>query len=325
MVLTDLRGYGDSDKPDSAPDHVTYAKKTMARDQHAVMSSLGFDRYAVVGHDRGARVGHRMTLDYPEAVVAHAASDIVPTLHAFTHVDAEFARGYYHWFFLTAGDGIPERLIGADPAFWVRTRMGSRHHGGVTIDEAALAEYVRCFSDPRAIHASCEDYRAAATIDLEHDRADAEAGRRVGCPTLLLWGAHSFVGRHYHVPAAWREYAPLAQDAALPCDHYVPEEAPAETLGHLATFLGQHMGTITERRPDAAGSSRPAYAATAEGSARACAATSPRTCSRTVGVPARAGIRAQLGHDLSTRVGQDVMGVARWPIETRGPSHRPCP
>ncbi|MGH3811351.1 MAG: alpha/beta fold hydrolase [Pseudonocardiaceae bacterium] len=247
VVLTDLRGYGDSDKPESSPDHATYAKKTMARDQHEVMSSLGFDRYPVVGHDRGARVGHRMALDFPEAVVAYAALDIVPTLHAFTHVDAEFARGYYHWGFLTAGDGIPERLIGAHPEFRVRTRMGSRHHGGVPIDEGALAEYVRCFSDPKAIHASCEDYRAAATIDLEHDRADADAGRSIRCPTLLLWGAHSFVGRHYDVPAAWQEYAPLAHGSALPCDHYVPEEAPAETFEHLIGFLGQHVEGLTER------------------------------------------------------------------------------
>lgn len=211
------------------------------------MSTLGFHRYALVGHDRGARVGHRMALDYPDAVVAYAALDIVPTVHAFTHADAEFARGYYHWFFLAAGDGIPERLIGADPAFWVRTRMGRRRHGGVPIDKAALTEYVRCFSDPQAIHASCEDYRAAATIDLEHDRADADAGRRVGCPTLLLWGAHSFVGRHYDVPAAWREYAPRAQGAALPCDHYVPEEAPAETTKHLAAFLGQQIARSHQR------------------------------------------------------------------------------
>ncbi|HEX2140664.1 MAG TPA: alpha/beta hydrolase [Candidatus Limnocylindria bacterium] len=244
VVLTDLRGYGDSDKPESSPDHATYAKRAMARDQHTVMSTLGFERYGVVGHDRGARVGHRMGLDYPEAVVAFAALDVVPTLHAFTHVDVEFARGYYHWFFLTAGNGIPERLIGADPGFWVRARMGSRHHGGVPIDEAALSEYVRCFSDPEAIRASCEDYRAAATIDLEHDRADADADRSLRCPTLLLWGAHSFVGRHYDVPAAWRRYAPRVHGVALPCDHYVPEEAPAETLEHLVPFLHQHVGGV---------------------------------------------------------------------------------
>lgn len=241
VVLTDLRGYGDSDKPDSDPDHATYSKRVMARDQHAVMQSLGFDRYAVVGHDRGARVGHRLALDSPDAVEAFAALDIVPTRYAFTHADAEFALGYYHWFFLTAGDGVPERLIGADPAFWVRTRMARRRHGGVPIDEAALGEYVRCFADPRSVHASCEDYRAAATIDLENDYADARAGRKVTCPTLLLWGAHSFVGRYYDVPATWREYATDTRGVALPCDHYLPEEAPEATAEHLTAFLGRHM------------------------------------------------------------------------------------
>ncbi|GAB2509775.1 alpha/beta fold hydrolase [Nocardiopsis aegyptia] len=235
VVLTDLRGYGDSGKPASGPDHAAYAKRAMARDQYLVMRELGFDRFAVAGHDRGARVGHRLALDHPEAVTAFAALDIVPTRYAFEHADAAFATGYYHWFFLTAGHGIPEHLIGRDPEFWVRTRMNGRHHGGTAFAPEAVDEYVRCFSDPAAIHASCEDYRAAATIDLEHDRADA--GRRLDCPVLLLWGEHSFVGRHYDVPAAWAEYASDVRGHALPCDHYVPEEAPEATARHLDAFL----------------------------------------------------------------------------------------
>lgn len=170
---------------------------------------------------------------------ALAVLDIVPTRHAFRHTDADFALGYYHWFFLAAGDGIPEHLIGADPGFWVRTRMLARHHGGTPFHPAALAEYVRCFSDPAAVHASCEDYRAAAGIDLVHDEEDAAAGRHLSCPVLALWGEHSFVGRGYDVPGVWRDYASDVTGQALPCDHYVPEEAPAATARLLADFLSR--------------------------------------------------------------------------------------
>lgn len=242
VVLTDLRGYGDSDKPPSDPEHLPYAKRAMARDQLLVMRALGFDRFAVAGHDRGARVGHRLALDAPEAVTALAVLDVVPTRHAVRHADADFGAGYYHWFFLAAGNGIPEHLIGRDPEFWVRTRMAARHHGGTPFAEDALREYVRCFSEPAAIHASCEDYRAALGVDLAHDDADAAAGRRVRCPLLALWGAHSFVGRTYDVPAVWRDYAEDVTARALPCDHYVPEEAPEPTAQALTAFLAPGGG-----------------------------------------------------------------------------------
>ncbi|GGU72955.1 fluoroacetate dehalogenase [Streptomyces albospinus] len=237
VVLTDLRGYGDSDKPPSDARHLPYAKREMARDQLLVMRALGFERFAVAGHDRGGRVAHRLTLDHPDAVRALAVLDIVPTRHAYEHADADFAHGYYHWFFLTAGHGIPERLIGNDPEFWIRSRMGARHHGGTPYSEAALREYVRCFSDPAAIHASCEDYRAAASIDLVHDDADFTAGRKVAAPLLALWGEHSFVGRHYDVLGVWRGYAHDVRGEALPCDHYVPEEAPDRTAALLGEFF----------------------------------------------------------------------------------------
>lgn len=240
VVLSDLRGYGDSDKPaPAAPEHADYSKRTMARDQWLVMRALGFERFAVAGHDRGGRVGHRMALDHPESVTALAVLDIVPTRHALRQADKDFGLGYYHWFFLAAGNGIPEHLIGADPGFWVRTRMQARHHGGTPFHPAALEEYVRCFSDPAAIHASCEDYRAAAGIDLRHDDEDFDAGRRVACPLLALWGEHSFVGRSYDVPRVWREYAADVRGRALPCDHYVPEEAPALTGQSLADFFAE--------------------------------------------------------------------------------------
>ncbi|MBR8742544.1 alpha/beta fold hydrolase [Nocardiopsis sp. MG754419] len=235
VVLTDLRGYGDSDKPASDDRHTPYSKRAMARDQYLVMRELGFDTFSVVGHDRGGRVGHRLALDHPEAVRAFCALDIVPTRHAFEHADAAFALGYHHWFFLAAGNGIPEHLLGQDPGFWVRTRMNARHHGGTAFHPEAVDEYVRCFSDPAAIHASREDYRAAASIDLEHDRRDA--GHPLACPVLVLWGRHGFVGGHYDVPAAWREYASDVRGHALDCDHYVPEEAPEATAAHLRDFL----------------------------------------------------------------------------------------
>ncbi|WP_394618487.1 alpha/beta fold hydrolase [Lentzea sp. JNUCC 0626] len=233
VVATDLRGYGDSDKPAPGPDDAEYSKRAMARDQLLVMNQLGFDRFGVAGHDRGGRVAHRLALDAPEAVSALAVLDIVPTRHTFEHADKDFGLGYFHWFFLAAPNGIPERMIGADPRFWIEARMRARHHGGTPFDPAALEEYVRCFSGPAAIAASCSDYRAAAGIDLEHDR---ESGL-VEAPLLALWGEHGFVGRHYDVPAVWREYARDVRGQALDCDHYLPEERPDEVVAALREFF----------------------------------------------------------------------------------------
>lgn len=237
VVATDLRGYGDSDKPPASASNAEYSKREMARDQLLVMRELGFSRFAVAGHDRGGRVAHRLALDSPESVSAVAVLDIVPTRHVFEHADKEFGLGYYHWFFLAAGNGIPERLIGGDPEFWVRARMQSRHGGGAAFDPAAMDEYVRCFSNPAAISASCADYRAAATIDLEHDNADA--GRKVEAPLLALWGAHSFVGRTYNVVDIWSSYAKHVEGSALPSDHYLPEEAPWQTAELLRDWFGR--------------------------------------------------------------------------------------
>jgi haloacetate dehalogenase len=236
VVLTDLRGYGDSDKPVPSEGDAEYSKRAMAADQLQVMQALGFDRFAVAGHDRGGRVAHRLALDAPEAVSAVAVLDIVPTRHAFRTADKGFGLGYYHWFFLAAGNGVPERLIGNDPEFWITARMKARHHGGDAFDPAAVAEYVRCFSDPAAIAASCSDYRAAAGIDLVHDEADA--GRLVEAPLLALWGEHSFVGRSYDVVDVWRQYAKHVSGAPLPTDHYLPEEAPSQVAQALTEFFG---------------------------------------------------------------------------------------
>ncbi len=236
VVATDLRGYGDSSKPASDPDHATYAKRAMAADQVAVMRALGHDRFAVAGHDRGGRVAHRMALDHPGAVRRLAVLDIAPTATMYARTDMAFARAYYHWFFLIQPAPLPERMIGADPEFYLRTKLSAWGAGdsGFLAPEA-VAEYVRCFSDPAAIAASCEDYRAAASIDLVHDAADG--ARRLAAPLLALWGANGVVGRTYDVLAAWREKASDVGGRALATGHYLPEEAPEETAAALAAFF----------------------------------------------------------------------------------------
>jgi haloacetate dehalogenase len=238
VVLTDLRGYGDSGKPGGGPTHDAYAKRTMAYDQILVMAELGFESFAVAGHDRGARVAHRMAVDYPRAVAKLAVLDIVPTRHALRTADKDFALGYWHWFFLAQPEPLPEHHIGADPGGWVRSRMSNWRRGGQPFDPQAVEEYVRCFKDPAAIHASCEDYRAAVGTDLDDDDAAAARGQKVIAPVLALWGEHGFVGRHYgDVTAIWREYADNVQGCSLPSGHFLAEECPKETTAALRQFL----------------------------------------------------------------------------------------
>ncbi len=240
VVLADLRGYGDSSRPATESDHTSYSKRTMAADQLGLMRHLGFETFALVGHDRGARVAHRLCLDYPEVVSRVALLDIVPTRHVFTHVTRAMAQAYYHWFFLSQDADLPERLIGADPGYWLRRTL-AQWSGAAGIDAfapEAVEEYLRCFSDPEVIRASCEDYRAGASIDLQHDEVDAAAGRRMQCPTLVLWGAEGFVGKAYDVVATWNEYAADVRGEALNCGHFVAEEDPQEMLTALDDFLG---------------------------------------------------------------------------------------
>ncbi len=237
LVAADLRGYGDSAKPAGAPDHANYAKRRMAADMATLMRLLGHERFAVLAHDRGARVAHRLAADHAQAVSRLVLLDIAPTLAMYEQTSEAFARAYWHWFFLIQRAPLPERLIEADPAAYLRDVMGSRHAGLAPFDPRAFAEYGRCLAQPGSAHGLCEDYRAAAGIDLEHDRADRDAGRKLPMPLLALWGAQGVVQRCFDPLAEWRRVAEQVDGGALPCGHYVPEEAPAALLERALPFL----------------------------------------------------------------------------------------
>ena len=234
VVLPDLRGYGDSAKPPGGHGHSTYSKRALAGDQVQAMEMLGYTRFRVAGHDRGARVVHRLCLDHPERVERAAVLDIVPTTTVYEQTDMAMATAYFHWFFLIQPFDLPERLIGADPDYWF-DRIVQLRPEGEQFDPVALAEYKRCFRDPAAIHAMCEDYRASATIDLEHDVLSG--GQKVACPLLVLWGKDGFVGRRYAPLAVWRRYAVDVRGEALPGGHFLLDESPEQTLNALLPFM----------------------------------------------------------------------------------------
>ncbi len=241
VVAADLRGYGESSKPVTTPDHEPYSKRAMARDQVAVMRALGFERFFVAGHDRGARCAYRMALDHPAAVSALAVLDVLPTGEHFRRADMRFGMGYWHWFFLAQPFDLPERIIGADPHGFL-TRGWPRDESGavqppVYFAPQAAEDYVRCYLNPATVHATCEDYRAGATHDFELDEADRAAGNRIQCPTLVLWAGRGALPRWYDVLEIWREWTIDVQGQAIDCGHYIPEEAPAETAAALRTFF----------------------------------------------------------------------------------------
>lgn len=237
IVAADLRGYGDSSKPFGERNHATYSKRAMAADQVQVMESLGFPSFAVVGHDRGGRVGHRMALDHPDRVTKLAVLDILPTRHVYATVGKDLATAYYHWFFFIQPYDLPETLIGADPGYYLRKKLGGWGTSLDTFAPEALAEYERCFSEPATIHASCEDYRAAASIDLVHDDADRDEGRKVTCPLLALWGGRGVMERLYDVEEVWRGYADDVRGRSIDAGHFLAEERPEETARELLSFL----------------------------------------------------------------------------------------
>jgi haloacetate dehalogenase len=235
VVCPDLRGYGDSSKPPDGEGHYGYSKRAMAADQVEVMRQLGFRRFQLVGHDRGARVAHRLCLDHGDSVERAALLDIIPTAEVFARTDKRLATYYYHWFFLIQPNELPERLIAGAVDHYLDSIFRSLAGNRNVFTPEAQAAYRRSMRDPATIHATCEDYRAGASIDLEHDAADAD--QRIRCPLLVLWGESGVVGRLYDPLAIWREKAVDVQGRALPCGHFLPEEAPAETLAALTDFL----------------------------------------------------------------------------------------
>ncbi|MDN8616919.1 alpha/beta fold hydrolase [Variovorax ginsengisoli] len=237
VVLVDLRGYGDSGRPPADEAHSNFSKREMALDALHAMRAHGFERFGVLAHDRGARVAHRLAADHPQAVERLMLLDIAPTLAMYENTSEAFARAYWHWFFLIQPPPLPEALIDSDPVRYIRSVMGGRHAGLAPFTPEALAEYERCAAIPGSAQAICEDYRASAGIDLDHDRVDIAAGRRLAQPLRVLWGAHGAVGRSFDVLSLWRERADDVAGGALPCGHYIPEEAPAELLAEALAFF----------------------------------------------------------------------------------------
>ena len=237
VVASDLRGYGDSSKPRGDAAHHAYSKRTMARDQVELMKQLGFPSFDLLTHDRGSRVAHRLAIDHAATLGRVVILDIAPTLAMYRATTEEFARAYWHWFFLIQAGPLPERLIAADPAAYVAEIMGSRGAGLAPFDPRALAEYQRCAALPGAAHAMCEDYRASASVDLEIDQADIDAGRMIEAPLMVLWGEHGVIERCFDPLALWRRLARDVRGSALPCGHYVAEEVPAQLLEQALPFL----------------------------------------------------------------------------------------
>ena len=238
VVATDLRGYGNSEKPAGLPDHSNYSFRAMAADQVEVMAAFGHERFYAAGHDRGARVLHRMCLDHPDKVARAAILDIIPQHHLLNNVTRAWGTFSWHWFFMIQPFDFPERLMSAEPDFFIEKKLAKTAQGLSFFDPRALAEYKRYFRNPATVHAMCEDYRATHGVDLDMDTADFAAGRKIDCPVLLLWGATGGVGRNHDAEKIWRRYASdICGAKALPCGHYLSEEAPEETYRELREFF----------------------------------------------------------------------------------------
>lgn len=237
VVATDLRGYGDSSKPRGREDHSNYSFRRMAQDQVDVMAHLGFSRFFVAGHDRGARTAHRLALDHPDKALKLAVMDILPSYHIWTHVSKEWAINSYHWQFMAQPYDFPERLLKGNEEYYIRRKLMKQGLGKGGFTEEEIGEYIRCCT-PENIHGVCEDYRACATIDFEMDKADFEAGRKVRCPTLVLWGEKSHTNKLFDPRETWPKHAEnIVRMQALPCGHYPSEQAPEETYAELRGFF----------------------------------------------------------------------------------------
>ena len=237
VVAADLRGYGDSSRPDADELHLSYSKREMARDNVDLMKALGFEQFSILAHDRGARVAHRLALDHPAAVQRMMLLDIAPTLAMYAQTNEAFARAYWHWFFLIRPAPLPETLIEADPESYLRSVMGSRSAGLKPFTEEAFGEYLRCLQLPGSARGICEDYRASAGIDLEHDRANIAASQHLNLPLRVLWGADGVVGRCFDPLGEWQQVATNVTGQALPAGHYLAEEVPQLLLAQALDFL----------------------------------------------------------------------------------------
>lgn len=239
VVATDLRGYGNSSKPHGKQDHSNYSKRAMASDQAQVMNKLGFKEYSVVGHDRGGRVAHRLAVDHSSQVQNLMVLDISPTLAMYEQTNMEFAQSYWHWFFLTQKEPIPETLIGANPEFLMKQFMGGRHAGLGIFDQDCWKEYLTAMQDPNCLHAMCEDYRAAMSIDLEHDRRDIEAKTQLHIPVKVLWGEYGQVNNIFKPLEDWKRIAKNVTGHTVKSGHYIPEEIPKVLIGEINNFIGK--------------------------------------------------------------------------------------
>ncbi len=235
VICPDLRGNGASDKPVGDSDHSNYSKRTMAQDMIAIMDALGFEQFKVVGHDRGARVTHRLCLDYPDRVIKAVLLDIIPTRTLYETVNQQVASAYFHWFFLIQAAPLPEKLIAGDPMAYLHLAFGARIGGVDALAPEALTAFEDNFSNPDVVHATCEDYRAGASIDLEHDKADED--KNIQCPLLVVWGTLGPMGQLYDVLASWQEKAVNVKGLGLECGHYPAQEKPEALLTALAEFL----------------------------------------------------------------------------------------
>jgi haloacetate dehalogenase len=242
VICADLRGYGDSSKPEGLPDHSNYSKRAMGLDMVELMRTLGHRTFHLVGHDRGARVAHRLTRDHEASVRTLTVLDVSPTLKMFKSTNLAFATAYYHWFMMLQPPPLPEKMLAGQVPFNILGRVGRAEPDLSAFDPEAIDAYVRAFADPRAIHASCEDYRAAGTIDLEHDRADR--GRKIDTPVLALWGARAVVGKMFDCLADWREVSNKVTGRAIDCGHFLPEEASQETLAEIERFIAGYEATV---------------------------------------------------------------------------------
>ncbi len=240
VVMPDLRGYGDSSKLLATADHVQASKRMMAQDLVDVMAALGIETFDLCGHDRGGRVAHRLALDHPAQVKKLCVIDIAPTLDMYNATDMAFARAYYHWFHLIQPSPLPERMIYSDWKNYLHAKLGGWGSAGLGyIEPQALAEYERCFGQMASIHAMCEDYRASAGIDLEHDRASRAAGQKIACDTLVLWGERGVVHRMFQPLDLWQAQCQgQVTGQALPAGHFIPEELPDPTAQALQRFFG---------------------------------------------------------------------------------------